>query len=205
MKRNYLCLLVIIIGCISLYSCESCAKKTSKKITEIGISAIEGVAEAIQERGDTLGQLLTNASGEVLEGVGRSLNRQLEEHAEDVASVVGRTMVQTLDGLGEGIQKEYYHEFISKEDLCDGVSISFFGRIDGKNVADGYFTIMKKGSYSFDFEFCSDNCNTVLLTKKVLFDKASAEKEEVVVSFAYTTEEAAIIEGAKCVKVIVKK
>ena len=205
MKRIYIHLISVITGCIVLSSCEGCVKNTSKKVTNAGLDVLEGVAEAIHERGDSIGKKVFDAGGEVLEGAGRSVNEQLNKHAEDVAEAMGRTLVQSLEGLEQGISKEFYEEFISKEFFCDDVIMTFFGRMKDKKIVDAYFTFLKGGKYSISFEFCNDNCNTTILTKTAEFIKTSDREESTIVSFAYTTEEEAIINQTKCVKVTIKK
>ena len=195
----------IVVGLIMLSSCESCVRNASKKITNAGLDVLEGVAEAIEERGDSIGKKVFDASGKILEGAGQSIDEQLDKHAENVAATMGRTLVQTVEGLEQGISKEYYEEFISKEFFCDDVEMTFFGKIKDKKIADAYFYFLKSGKYLITFEFCSDNCNTVILTKTAEFNKTSDTKEHTIVSFAYNTEEESIIDNAKCVKVTVKK
>jgi len=205
MKRVQLYLFFMAVGFIALSSCEGCVKNTSKKFANAGLDILEGVAEALEERGDSIGKKVFDASGKVLEGAGLSIDEQLDKHAEDVASVMGRTLVQSLEGLDQGFSKEYYEEFIAKEFFCDDVVMNFFGRVKDRKIADAYFSFLKEGKYSITFEFCSDNCNTVILTKTAEFNKVAGTKEFAIVSFAYTSEEEILINETKCVKVTVKK
>ena len=203
MKQVYL--FFIVAGCIALSSCEGCVKSATKRLTNAGLDALEGVAEVLDERGDSIGKKVFDASGKVLEGAGQSVNEQLDKHAEDVASAMGRTLVQSLEGLEQGFSEEYYDEFVTKEFFCDDVAMSFLGKMADKKIVDGYFSFLKGGNYSITFEFCSDNCNTVILTKTAEFNKTSGSKLSAVVSFAYTQEEEELIEKTKCVKVTVIK
>ena len=205
MKQLFLYSFVAFFFCVTMSSCEGCVKKTTKKVTNIGLDAIEGIAEAVQERGDSIGKKVFDAGGQLAEGAGRSINQQLNEHAEHVASVVGRTMVQTLDGLDEGITTEYYDELISKEDFCSDVSLDFFGKIQSKAVTDAYFIILKEGSYTFNFEFCADNCKTPLLTKTAEYTRVDTDRKYTIISFAYNSDEEEIVTNAKCVKITVRR
>ena len=205
MKRVQIYLIFAAIGLIMLSSCEGCVKSATKRLTNAGLDALEGVAEAIEERGDSIGKKVFDASGKVLEGAGQSVNELMDKHAEDVASAVGSALVKTVDGLEQGISKEVYDEFVTKEFFCDDVVMTFFGKMKDRRIADAHFTFFKKGKYSITFEFCSDDCNTVVSTKTAEFEKYSDKEEKKIVSFAYTTEEEASINSAKCVKVTVKK
>jgi len=203
MKQVYL--FFIVAGCIALSSCEGCVKSATKRLTNAGLDALEGVAEVLDERGDSIGKKVFDASGKVLEGAGQSVNEQLDKHAEDVASAMGRTLVQSIEGLGQGLSKELYEEFVSKEFFCDDVVMTFLGRVKDRKIVDAYFSFLKEGKYSITIEFCNDNCNTVILTKTAEFNKTSGSKESAMVSFAYNSEEEALIDNTKCVKVTVKK
>jgi len=205
MKRILFYSLAIVAACVMMASCEGCVKKATKKVTNMGLSAVEGIAEAVQERGDSTAQKIADAGGEVIKGVGRSIDRQLNEHAAHVASVVGRTLVQTIDGLDQGITNEFYTELISKEEFCSDVSLDFFGKINTQAVTDAYFIILKEGNYSFKFEFCDDNCKTLKLTKTATFKEIKKDKKYTVVSFAYNADEELILESTKCVKITVSR
>ncbi len=204
MKRISIFIYAIVLA-ITVGACEGCVKKAAKKATNMGLDALEGVAEAVTERGDTLGKKITDAAGNVAQGVGRSLDRQLNEHAEKVAAVAGRTLVQTMDGLSDGLIKENYEELVSKEDFCSGVALDFFGKINSTPVTDAYFIITEKGSYTTKFEFCDDNCKTAKLTKTAEMSAPLDGKKYTVVSFAYNQEELNLLESTKCTKITVTR
>lgn len=205
MKRTFYYLICSTCLCLTLYSCEGCVKNTSKTATNIGLDVLEGVTEAISERGDTLGKKILDASGELAKGAGKSISRQLDEHADEVAAVAGSTLIKTMEGLEEGISKEYYTEFVTKEDFCSDVTLNFFGKINDRGVTDAFFTILKEGNYKFAFDFCNDNCNTIVLNKKAEFNKVGTEKENTVISFAFNKEEELTLNTITCVKVSVTR
>ena len=204
MKKIFIFIQVVIVV-IVFSACDGCVKNVAKKATNAGLSALEGVAEAVGERGDTIGQKLMDATGTVVQGASRSLDRQLNEHAEKVAATTGRTLVQTLEGLETGISEENYDEMVSKEDLCSDVALDFFGKIKSQSVTDAWFIISKTGTYSANFEFCSDNCKTVVLTKTVDISSNIDEKKYKRVSFAYNQEELTLLETVKCTKITVTR
>jgi len=179
-------------------------RKTTKKLTEIGISAVEGISDAVNERGEQASEKATDALGTIAKGAGRSLERQLDEHAEHVASVVGRTFVQSIEGFDKGLTTEYYDEIPFSENLVNGVALDYFGKIKSKALIDAYFIIMETGKYSCSFEFTDSNNNT-LMTKTAEIDKSSTERKYSVVSFALNSPEEDLLEKTKITKITVKK
>jgi hypothetical protein len=130
----------------------------------------------------------------------------LNEHAETVAAAAGRTLVQTVEGLGGGVEEEYYDELVSKEELCSDVALDFFGKIKSRPVTIAYFIISKSGTYTAKFEFCTDNCKTVVLTKQAEMESSIGGSETVStqrVSFAYNDNELALLGSARCTKITV--
>ncbi|MDR0941636.1 MAG: hypothetical protein LBM68_05370 [Bacteroidales bacterium] len=203
---------LVIITCgiaLSLFftSCESCAKKVAKKATNIGISMAEGVNEAINERGEALGEKTTDALGEVAKGAGKSIDRQLNEHAEYVASVAGRTIVQAVEGIDKGSVNEYYTRINTTTDLCTGVSLDYFGKITSKPVLDAYFIIMNKENFTaftVEFDFL-DSSNKSLIKKSAEITKVDHSKKYTLVSFALNDDELAKFSNTSIVTVKEKK
>jgi hypothetical protein len=204
MKKNLFILMLVLPLLYALNSCEGCTKKIAKKTTEAALDVIEGASEAIHERGDKIGEKITDAAGNVAQGAGRSIARQLDEHAKTVASVSGRTLVQSLEGLEEGLYSEYYVKMNTQTDLCEGIALDYVGLIKEKPVLTAYFITPDKGSYDCIFDFCSDECSTVTLTKKAKIDH-EGNTRYTSVSFAFNDSEYTLVKSAKCTKVIVKK
>lgn len=179
----------LFIGLLS--SCSGCVKKTAKKLTETSLEAIEGVAEAVDEHGVRIGEKTTDAAGKLAEGVGRSLDRQLNEHAEKVASVGGRTLVQTVDGFAQGFNTEVetHYDVLPHTDLfCSGVSLDYFAKYKASPVVDAYFVIMENGTYKCTFE-CTNKSGKLFLTKDAEIEKLAGERKYSLVSFALNPEE----------------
>lgn len=204
MKKQVFAVLLCAVPVFFFSSCESCVKRTSKKITELGISAIEGVSEAVSEHGEAAGEKATDALGTLAKGAGKSLDRQLNEHAEHVASVAGRTFVQSIEGFDKGLTTEYYDVIPSSEDLVSGVALDYFGKIKSKALIDAYFIILEKGTYTCAFEFL-DADNKALMTKTAEINKDSLERRYSVVSFALNTSEEEALAKTKVTKISVKK
>lgn len=202
--KNLILTILLCTTPLLFNSCESCVKKTTKKITNLGISAIEGISEAIEEKGEKATEKATDALGAIAKGAGRSIDRQLDEHAEHVASVVGRTFVQSIEGFDEGLTGEYYDEISSTTNLASGVALDYFGKIKSKSVIDAYFLILEKGNYTCEFSFI-DAENKVLMTKTATIDKTNVERKYSVVSFALNDSELASLNKAKNTKISVSK
>lgn len=205
MKSSIYYFIAFTTLCLTLYSCEGCVKKTTKSVTDIGLDVLEGMTEAIQERADTIGEKVIDASGKLAKGAGKSLNRQLDEHAEDIASAVGKTLVKSLDGLEKGLSKELYNEFTTQEDFCSDVSLVFFGKLKEKGITDARFNILKEGDYTFRFEFCNDNCKTVVLTKTAKHKIQPNDLKYTSISFAFNKNEEDILKSVECVKITVDR
>jgi len=206
---NLLLALIITLSVTFLISCESCVKRTSKKITNVGLSAVEGVIEAVGEKGEQLAEKVTDVAGKAAVGIGKSLEKQLNEHATAVASVAGRTMVQTLDGLAEGLDTElanHYDAIPYTEDLASGVALTYFVKYKQSPVVDAYFIITDDGEYSATFE-CYDREDKVFLTKNIHIDSLTNDKskEYTLVSFALNDEEVVNFKNVKNVKITVVK
>ena len=77
--KNFLLITLILFGFYSC-SCEGITKKAAKKSTEIALDVIEGATEAISERGEKIGENLTDAAGNVAKGSARSIDKLLNEH-----------------------------------------------------------------------------------------------------------------------------
>lgn len=206
MKKLHIFFLPVLVFTflLTFNSCEGCVKKTTKKATEIGISAMEGVVEAVDERGEEFAEKTTEAAGKVAVGTGRSLDNLINEHAETVAASAGRTFVQTLEGLDKGATAQYYDEIAYTSDICPGVSLDLFGKIKSKAVVDAYFIILEIGTYSCKFEFIGSNGKT-FLTKETEIVKDSASRRYSLVSFALNDKEEAGLKNIKEVKVTVNR
>lgn len=209
MKKHLivLCLATTVLWGFS--SCEGCVKSTTKKVTKLGMSAIEGVAEAVDEKGEELAKKTTDAAGKAAVGVGKSLDRQLNEHAAKVASVAGRSTVQVVDGFVGGFNdevEEFYDELPYTEDFASGVSLDFFAKYKSSAVVDAYFIIPENGKYQSKFE-CYNNQDKLFLTKEIDIDRTTTaeNRKYTLVSFALNGEEEAGFKDLKNIKITVVK
>ncbi|NDV68374.1 hypothetical protein [Dysgonomonas sp. 25] len=197
MKKALLFLSSIVLGALLFNSCSKSsikekAKEATKTVTEVGMSAAEGIAEAIDENGAQLAEKTTDAAGSLALGAGRSIDRQLNEHATKVAAVAGRTLVQTADGLVDGVSDEvktHYVEVPHSENICDGVKLDYIAKFKQSAIIDAYFVIEKEGTYDYLFELYNKN-NEVFLTRDATTVKDSVNTgTRRIVSFALTQSE----------------
>ena len=204
MKLQVLAVLIGIAVTFLFSSCESCVQQTAKKVTDLSISAIEGVSESVAEHGESASEKMTDALGSILKGAGKSIDKQLNEHAEHVASVTGRTFVQALDGLESGLLHEYYDPIPHEDDFISGIALQQFGKIKDAPVLDAYFIILEQGDYTCQFEFL-DASGKVLLKRDAAIDKENTEKKISVVSVALNEEEEALFGQSKKTRIKVTK
>lgn len=205
MKKTILYSIIVGLAAITLFSsCSGCVKEASKKLTEVGLDAVEGISEAVDEHGAKVGEKATDAAGKLAQGVGRSLDKQMDEHAETVASVLGRTLVQTVEGLDKGAIAQYYDPITYNPNLCTGVSLDFFGKIKSKAVIDAYFIAIQKGTYKCNFQFIGTD-GKVYLTKDAEIINPEDARKYSLVSFALNPEEEKAFTNNAEVKVIVTK
>lgn len=188
----------------TLNSCEGCVKKVTKKATDVTMSAVEGVVEAVDERGEELAEKTTDAAGKVAVGTGRSLDKLMDEHAEKIAASAGRTFVQTIEGLDKGATAQYYDNIATDLNICTGVNLDMIGKIKSKGVIDAYFIILEKGTYTCKFEF-NNNQGKTFLTKDAEIVKDVEERRYSMVSFALSNHEEEAFKDIKDVKVTVTK
>lgn len=206
MKKTTIILSITTILALGLSSCSGCVKKISKKTTELGIEAVEGVVEAVDEHGERIGQKTTDAAGKVAVGVGRSLEKQLDEHASHVASVAGKTTVQTIDGFVGGFNEEvdtHYDKLPYTEDFVSGVALDYFAKYKNSPVVDSYFIMPEGGSYKVKYD-CYDNSDKLFMSKTI--DVISVgQRKYTLVSFALNGSEEASFANLKNVKITVNK
>lgn len=185
---NFIVLLAMVV---CLPSCEGCVKKASKKATELGLSVVEGVSEALDEHGARVSEKATDAMGQIVSGAGRSIDRLLNEHAETVTGVAGRTLVQSFEGFSDGIATEFYDKIenvsIVASDSETVAAVEFIGKITSRPVVDAYLIIDGAGTFTLDFVF--ENSGGGALMTKSVEATVDPSKKHTVVSFALSSEE----------------
>lgn len=204
MKLQLFVIAAMLVAILSFSSCESCVQKTAKKVTDLSMSALEGVSESVAEHGEATSEKLTDALGSILKGAGKSIDRQLNEHAAHVASVTGRTFVQALDGLEGGLLTEYYDAVPHEDDFSSGIVLQQFGKIKDTPVLDAYFVVLEQGDYACTFDFV-DTKGKVLLSRNAAIDKVNTEKKISVVSIALNAEEEALFNQSAKTRIKVAK
>lgn len=196
----------LFVSSLLLSSCSGCVKKISKKTTEYAIEAVDGITEVVDEQGERIGEKTTDAAGKVVVGIGRSLEKQLNEHATKVASTTGRTTVQALDGFSDGTNKEldeHYDKLPYTENFASGIALDYFAKYKTAPIVDSYFIIPEVGDYKVTFE-CYNNQNNVILTKTI--DVSSlGQRKYLLVSFALNSTEEEAFKDLKNVNIIVRK
>jgi len=201
MKQIFTAIIIIVavFSFATLTSCEGCAKKAAKKTTSIGLSVIEGISEAVSEKGNQVSEKAADALGVIVEGAGRSISKQLDEHAQDVASVLGRTVVQSVEGLQEGFSAEFYNEIKFMGSFVQDAALTFVGKSKNYPVIDAYFIVSSESSFNCDFEFKGFE-NKIHIKKN-----AKINSIDRLVSFALTPEEESFVSECNIVDVTITK
>lgn len=209
MKRDFflvgtLTLVSTICLTLMLTSCESCTKKVAKKMTDATLSAVEGVSEALDERGEEVAKKTTDALGKIAKGTLASIGELLDEHTESVAKATGRTLVQTVEGLEKGITEGFYTLIPHVDDFAGGVALDYFGKIKDGPVVDAYFIITDNGTYEATFKYCDDLGQT-LFENNATIVRTSTDSKYNVVSYALNSDEQAKFANVKKVNIKVAK
>lgn len=208
MKKILISLALFSAIVLAFNSCSGCVKKATKSVTEAGLSAVEGVAEAVNENGERIGKLTTDAAGSIALGVGKSLSEQLDAHASKVASVTGRTLVQSVDGLMDGISEEaktHYNVVPHSEELASGVKLDYIAKYKHASVVDAYFIFSENSAYTCKFD-CYDKDGNIFLTKEIVAEKSEGDTNKyTMISFAMDRTETQKFEDLKEIKVTVTK
>ena len=180
--------IVVINFTLLLTSCESCTRKAAEKATNMALSAMEGVSDALNERGEEVAKKTTDALGQIAKGSLTSIGELLDEHAESVAKTTGRTLVQTVEGLEKGITEEFYTLIPHTDDFATGVALDYFGKINADPVVDAYFIITDNGIYEVTFNYC-DALGNVLFKNNATIERVSTDSKYNVVSYALNDDE----------------
>lgn len=188
-----------------LSSCESCVRKAARKVTEVTITAAEGVAEALEEGGEKLAEKTTDAAGRIVLGVGKSLERQLNEHAEKVA-VEGKSSVQIINdfaGLNEEA-KALYEEIPFTDEDASILSTYYIAKYKALPVVDAYFKVENSAFNAVTLVFFNEQ-GKPFLTRKTSLDKANVKKtgDYLLVSFALSEKQETDFKSVKKVEVFV--
>ena len=161
---------VVVSVCIIMTGCEGCVRKAAQKVTELGLSAVEGVADAVEDRGEETARRMTDALGRVAVGALKSIDEQLQEHAEYVLADPDRTVVTgTAENVDMAAVLDYYDPIAHVEDLAAGVSVSFLGKMKGEPVVDAVLSMPESGTYTCTFTDMKED-NSVLFVDEVVME-----------------------------------
>lgn len=147
-------------------ACESCVQKTSKKITELSLSAIESASDVIAEHGETTGEKAVGALGSVAKGVGKGLENFIIDLESENKLGPDRTIIESTDEFNitdtDSLFKEINHSAI----LPDNVSLEYLGEFNEIPAIAAIFTFDKPANYIANFQFLDRN-NKMVYEKKV--------------------------------------
>lgn len=188
MKMRILRIAALAMVCVGFASCEGCVRKTAQKVTELGMSAVEGVSDAISERGEETAKKLTDALGRVVVGTLKSIDEQLMEHVESVAAAPNRTVVtETAGNIDAAVLNEYYEPLAHTEELGPGTAVSFIGKLRDEPVVDAVVIVPAGGDLKWTFEYRDGDGNALFRSEAVT--PSSSEAGYRLISYALTATE----------------
>lgn len=87
---------------LSMTSCST--RDTSKKVSESALDVIDGISDALKDRGEESGQNVGDGLGEVGKGLTKSFGQLLTENADSLGKGVGEIVGKGGLGLLEGLK-----------------------------------------------------------------------------------------------------
>lgn len=179
-QMNKIILLGLGVVIILFNSCSGCVKKVSKKITETGVSAVEGVTEVLDENAEKLGDATATIAIKVIKGAGKSLDRELYIHAKDTERQGGSVVVTDITTIDVKELNSIYQKIAYEQD-GNGVSVKFVGKIDTMSVYDSFITFSKKGNYNCNIEVSNVSGHIVTKETQIQIDSVPQSK---IISFS---------------------
>lgn len=194
---------VVAVAALCLTSCEGCVKKIAKKATSITLSAAEGVAEALNEGGDAVAEKTTDALGTVVQGAGRSLDRQLGK--DGIPVIKGNFFTLTVEAM-EAVDRDMFDEIgFSYDHTQDGVNIELLGVFKSEPWAYFIFLIPSDDTYDVTISFMGDdNKESMKWVGEARID-ASNKSRYAAMLFELTANDAARARTAGSVEVAIRK
>lgn len=194
---------ILILFSISfLSSCESCVRKTSKKITELGITALNSASDVIAEHGETTGEKAAGALGNLTKGVGKGLDRFLKNEALANESESERMFVEFTDtvNIDESGMKEINHSAT----LPENASLEYIGILSEYDALCILMGIAEEGTYDCTLQFVN-NKNNIELEKKLHFSKGKQDGRYAGIGIVLTDSETEKFNNSKKAKISVTK
>ena len=119
---------IILSSCLLLLSVTSCStRESSKKVTEEALEVIDGISDALKDRGKETGEKATDGLGEVGKGVGKSLGKLLTENVDTIGKFAGEILGKGSTALIEGLQNSLYSPVEFENGKQNFIDISYMG------------------------------------------------------------------------------
>ncbi len=202
---KHLLLTVATVVIVFLFtSCESCVRKTSQKITELGITAIEGASDALNEHGEKVGEKAVGAVGNVAKGMGKGLERFIKDYEFGEAYGENDYIVQSSDEINLESLENDFEEINYSASLPENVSIEYMGEFKENGSITTVFTIEKEGEYTSIIQFV-DSKNKILLEKKIAINKEAEDGKYTGVIFALNPSDTEKYNQSKKTKISMSK
>lgn len=203
--RKITYIFLTLAAALCLTSCEGCVKNVTKKATEIGLGAVEGVSEALAERGGEVSGKTADAIGSMVQRASKSVKEHLSEYAGYVPGKNDSTGVTNFKYFHKNEISKHYEPIKFTLDNTKCLSIELLGRLKTKPVVDAFMRLPDAGSYDVSFKFMSEQ-HVILMEKNVNAVKESAGSPDyVVASFALDESELSKLDSTAMVAVTVNE
>lgn len=171
--------LIITGGFLFLLPVISCSiKDSSKKVTEKTLDVIDGISDALKDRGEKTGEKASDGLGEVGKGIGKSLGKFLSENADSIGKVAGEIVGKGSIGLIEGLNNSLYSPLEFENGKQNFTNISYLGT----STVDKYavvFTddILKENNRMEIVCYDVNNKQTLVLKGSISYNRQMCELE----------------------------
>ena len=100
------CGLMLLVGLVLVAGCgekpkESLTKRAARSVTNKALDAVDGVTEAIAERGQKSAQAASKAAGELAAGVAEGARESMDVHGQAIGSNIVSAAAPVLISAGQ--------------------------------------------------------------------------------------------------------
>lgn len=205
MKHLIVSVLMTLIP-FAFTSCESCVRKTTEKVTQLGLSALDTASDVIAEQGEKTGEKAVGAIGSVTKGVGKGLEKFIEDYAAEKEVDSDHTFIKFTETVDMDKIAGNMNEIPYSASFPTNSSLEYLGEFKEDDIAAmaAILVIEDEGNYDCSFQLL-DNKNNVLLEKSVALCKVANEGNYANIAIALTPSETEKIKSIKKAKVSLAK
>lgn len=198
MKHVLVCLVTVLF--VFLFnSCESCIRKTTEKVTKLGLTVLDTASDVIAENGEKTAEKAAGAMGSLAKGLANGL-RDFTIDSESNGEVV---FVETADHFNLTDKDDSSLVDVNySATMPKGSTVEYFGKLIDPPAIVAVFAFEKAGNYEVNFELLDKN-NTLIRSEKIKITPEKSASEYTYVGFAFTDDKKEEYESAYKVKISV--